>query len=140
MAKKSKTQRAKATAAKAARRERQEREEKAGVTAAEQAPVEEAKESKGSLFKKKSDTASKSTAKPAQATASKTETKPKKTRFKFLKDVRAELKRVTWPSRADVLRWSGVVVVALLFFGIFTAILDNLIITPALVALTGLGA
>ena len=78
----------------------------------------------------------------------KTETKPvvkeekkqKKTRFKFLKDVRAEMKRVTWPTRQDVIRWSGVVVGALLFFGIYVAILDNLIITPGLVALTGLGA
>ena len=47
--------------------------------------------------------------------------KAKKKRFKFFKDVRAEMKRVTWPTRTDVLRWSGVVVVALLFFGVFVA-------------------
>ena len=68
------------------------------------------------------------------------EKKPKKVRFQFLRDVRAEMKRVTWPSRQDVIRWSGVVVGALIFFGVYVAILDNLIITPGLVALSGLGA
>ena len=38
------------------------------------------------------------------------------------------------------LRWSGVVVVALLFFGIFVALLDNVIITPLLVFISGIGA
>lgn len=137
MAKKSKSQRAKATAAKANRKERQQREELAEVTKAEQAPAQEAKESKGGLLKKKEP---KAEAKPQAAAAVKKDEKPKKVRFKFIKDVRAELKRVTWPTRSDVLRWSGVVVCALLFFGIFTAVLDNLIVTPALVALSGLGA
>ena len=59
---------------------------------------------------------------------------------RLCKDVRAEMKRVTWPTRTDVLRWSGVVVGALLFFGIYTAVLDNVIITPGLIALTSLGA
>ena len=56
----------------------------------------------------------------------------------FLGEVRAELRRVTWPTRGAVLRWSGVVVAALLFFGLYVAALDNLAITPALVALSGL--
>ena len=50
------------------------------------------------------------------------------------------MKRVTWPTRTDVLRWSGVVVVALLFFGVFVAVLDNAIITPLLVLISGIGA
>lgn len=137
MAKKSKSQRAKATAAKANRKERLQREEQAEVTRAEEAPAQDAKESKGGLLKKKE---AKPEAKPQAAAAAKKDEKPKKVRFKFIKDVRAELKRVTWPTRSDVLRWSGVVVCALLFFGIFTAVLDNLIVTPALVALSGLGA
>lgn len=138
MAKKSKSQRAKATAAKANRKERQLREESAEVTKTEEKPAESAKESKGGLLKKKEP---KTETKPqAAAAAAKKDEKPKKVRFKFIKDVRAELKRVTWPTRSDVLRWSGVVVCALLFFGIFTAVLDNLIVTPALVALSGLGA
>ena len=47
-------------------------------------------------------------------------------------------RRVTWPTRTDVLRWSGVVVVALLFFGIFVALLDNVIITESFSKSVGL--
>ena len=68
------------------------------------------------------------------------EKKPaKKRRFGFLKDVRSELKRVTWPTKQDVLRWSVVVVVALVFFGVYVAVLDNVVITPLLIAISGLG-
>ena len=70
----------------------------------------------------------------------KVEGKPKKRRFGFLKDVRAEMKRVTWPTKKDVLRWSVVVVAALLFFGVYVALLDNVIITPVLVGISSLGA
>ena len=66
--------------------------------------------------------------------------KPKKKRFQFFKDVKAEMKRVTWPTRQDVLRWSVVVVAALLFFGVYVAVLDNGIITPILFLISGLGA
>lgn len=132
MAHKSKTQRAKASTAKANRKDRQIREEEA----AESTPaVAEAKaeEPKGGLLKKKE---SKPEAKQQQpAAAAKKESKPKKVRFQFLKDVRAEMKRVTWPTRQDVVRWTGVVVGALLFFGLFVAVLDNLVITPALLGL-----
>ena len=72
--------------------------------------------------------------------AKKADEKPKKKRFQFFRDVKGEMKRVTWPTRTDVLRWSGVVVVALLFFGIFVAVLDNAIITPLLVLVSGIGA
>ena len=130
MAHKSKTQRAKATAAKANRRDREERD---AIAAQNTTAIVEAPEEKKGLFKAKSE---KTETKPAV----KEEKKPKKVRFQFLKDVRAEMKRVTWPSRQDVIRWSGVVVGALIFFGIYVAILDNLIITPGLVALSGLGA
>ena len=137
MAHKSKTQRAKATAAKANKKDREIRDE----IAAENAPAEQAvaeSEKKGGLFKRKEETPA--AKQQAAAIAKKEEKKPKKTRFKFLKDVRAEMKRVTWPTRQDVVRWTGVVVGALVFFGVYVAILDNIIITPALVALTGLGA
>ena len=83
----------------------------------------------------------KEAAKKQQSSApAKKEAKPKKVRFQFLRDVRAEMKRVTWPTRTDVIRWSGVVVGALVFFGVYVAVLDNLIVTPALLALTSLGA
>ena len=71
----------------------------------------------------------------------KAEAKPvKKKRFQFLRDVRSEMKRVTWPTKKDVLRWSVVVVAALLFFGVYVALLDNVIITPVLVGISSLGA
>ncbi len=133
MAKKSKTQKAKASAA------RQQRKIERELEAANPQPAksEEAAPEKKGLFKKSSDaSASSDSGKPAK----KAEEKPKKKRFQFLRDVKAEMKRVTWPTRTDVLRWSGVVVVALLFFGIFVAILDNAIITPLLVLISGIGA
>ncbi len=134
MAKKSKTQRAKASAAR-----QQRKADRAQVEAepqVEQVPAQEEKPKK-SLFKKSSDTN-----KPAEDKSAKKseEKKPKKKRFKFFREVRAEMKRVTWPTRIDVLRWSGVVVVALLFFGVFVALLDNAIITPLLVLVSGIGA
>lgn len=55
----------------------------------------------------------------------------------FLKDVHSELKRVSWPSKKDVLRWTGVVIVALLFFGILTLVLDQ-VITFVLVKIASL--
>ena len=134
MAHKSKTQRQKAATAKANKKDRQQREEAAALekgvaSGAENAQAAEAKKESKPVVKK-------------QAAAAKKEDKPKpkKVRFQFLRDVRAEMKRVTWPDRTDVVRWSGVVVGALVFFGVYTAVLDNVIITPALVALTGLGA
>ncbi len=131
MAKKSKTQKAKASAA------RQQRKIERELEAANPQPAkaEEAAPEKKGLFKKSPDaSASSDSGKPAK----KAEEKPKKKRFQFLRDVKAEMKRVTWPTRTDVLRWSGVVVVALLFFGIFVAILDNAIITPLLVLISGI--
>lgn len=143
MAQKSKTQRAKASAARQQRKA--DRESEAARAAASDGPAAdpgdgiapalttyEQPRKKVNLFKKSDDEQLKA--------EKKAEAKSKKVRFKFLKDVRAEMKRVAWPSRPDVLRWTGVVVVALLFFGLFVASLDNLIVTPLLVALSGLGA
>ena len=148
MAKKSKTQRAKASAARAARKE-QARQEEAAAAEAKKAAEDSAAATetpKRNFFKKAEKTeASASDDKQAKAQKSvekKSEKavakKPKKRRFGFLKDVRSELKRVTWPTKQDVLRWSVVVVAALLFFGVYVAVLDNIIITPLLVAISGL--
>lgn len=133
MAKKSKTQRAKASAARQQRKADRDTE----VLVEEIAPEPEEKPKKG-LFKKAEE-------KPAEAAepkkaAKKADEKPKKKRFQFLRDVKSEMKRVTWPTRTDVLRWTGVVVVALIFFGVFVALLDNVIITPLLVLISGIGA
>lgn len=141
MAKKSKTQKAKASAARAARKEaRVASEVEAESNQIEVTEVEAAEREKkriGSFLKKeeaKVESPAKAEKKPAKA---------KKKRFQFLKDVKAEMKRVTWPTRQDVVRWSVVVVCALLFFGIYVALLDNAIVTPILVgisSLAGLGA
>ena len=135
MAHKSKTQRAKVAERKQNKQDRELREQAAG--ASEDVAEAAAADSKPTRAEKKE---AKAQAKQQAAAAAKKEEKPKKVRFQFLHDVRAEMKRVTWPSRTDVLRWSGVVVAALLFFGIYTAVLDNVIVTPLLVAITSLGA
>lgn len=149
MAHKSKTQRAKAAASKAKKKERQSRdgvirEEVNGITTGVDV-AEEAEEIKKGIGAKISQAREEKKARRDEAaklverTSKKEDKSTKKTRFKFFKDVKAELKRVTWPTRVDVMRWTGVVIGALLFFGIFVAILDNVIVTPALVALSGLG-
>lgn len=129
MAKKSKTQRAKASAA----RQQRKADRENGELVEESAPeVEEKPRQKLNFLKKSDDEILKA--------EKKAERKAKKKRFQFLRDVKAEMKRVTWPSRTDVIRWSGVVVVALLFFGVFVALLDNVIVMPLLVLISGIGA
>ena len=133
MAHKSKTQRAKASEKRAAKKEAKLNGELISdqeVAVAEAKPAE-----KKSFFSKKDDKAASS-----NKIEKKTEKAPKKQRFQFIREVRSEMKRVTWPTRQDVLRWSVVVIVALLFFGIYTAVLDNAVMTPLLVAISGLGA
>ena len=139
MAKKSKTQRAKASATRAAKKD-QAVLESAEVEAKDvaEANAEAAEKTKKSFFKKAEKSAAPVEKKQIKKEEKKAEKKAKKPNF--LTEVRGELKRVTWPTKSDVLRWSGVVVVALLFFGIYVSVLDNLIVTPVLVAISGLGA
>ena len=42
----------------------------------------------------------------------------------FFKDARAELKKVTWPSRAEVTSTTIVVIVATIFFGFYLFFMD----------------
>ena len=135
MAKKSKTQRARASARRAKRKELQEQE----VLAAEDsssANTTEAPDKKG-LFKK-AEKPAESQPKASEKKSAKKQEKAKKPGF--FSEVRAEMKRVTWPTRQDVIRWSGVVVGALVFFGVYVFILDNWIVTPLLLAISSLGA
>lgn len=127
MAKKSKTQQAKASAKRAAKKAN------AAVETVEAQATDEVKAAEAKVEK-----AEKAVKKAEEPKKKEVKKAPKKQRFQFLKDVRAELKRVTWPTKQDVLQWSGVVVAALLFFGIFVAILDNLIVTPALVGVSSI--
>ena len=43
---------------------------------------------------------------------------------KFLKDYRSELKKVVWPTRSQVIKNTGVVLVAILFIAVLVGILD----------------
>jgi preprotein translocase subunit SecE len=43
---------------------------------------------------------------------------------KYLKEVRAEIRKVTWPSRQEVLRLSAIVVVVMILMSAFMAIID----------------
>ncbi len=61
--------------------------------------------------------------------------KPKKvgifTRIKnYLGEVRAEMRRVTWPTRQELINASFIVVGALIFFGVYIAIIDNIVVIP----------
>lgn len=144
MAKKSKTQRAKASAARAVRKEQAREAESAVVEAKDVAEADAAatETPKRKLFRKAAAEVVPAADKQDKGKIEKAEEKPakKKRRFGFLKDVRGEMRRVTWPTKQDVLRWSVVVVAALLFFGVYVTVLDNVIITPLLVAISGLGA
>jgi preprotein translocase subunit SecE len=42
----------------------------------------------------------------------------------FLKEVRAEVKKVTWPSRNEVYSTTIVVILATIFFGVYLYIMD----------------
>lgn len=135
MAKKSKTQRAKASAKKAAKKVASQELDNTEVVATEEP------KKKGVFAKKEARKEEKKQQENLQDYQIKTEeVKPKKRRFQFFSDVRGEMRRVTWPSRQDVMQWTGVVIVALLFFGVFTLILDDWIVTPLLFAISSLGA
>jgi preprotein translocase subunit SecE len=42
----------------------------------------------------------------------------------YVKEVRLELKKVAWPSRQEVLVFTGIVLVTVLIFGAYTGLLD----------------
>ena len=119
MAHKSKTQRAKASANRAAKKASRVQEE------AKLEATEKKAEAKPAVKKAEP--------KPVEKKEAK---KPRKRGF--LREVRSEMKRVTWPTKQDVLRWSGVVIVALVFFSVFVLVLDNFIVTPVLLGISSL--
>ncbi len=50
---------------------------------------------------------------------------PKKNRLvEYFKEVRAELRKVTWPARDEVVRMSAIVMLVLLVSSVFMAIVD----------------
>ena len=42
----------------------------------------------------------------------------------FLKETRVEMKKVTWPTRQDVISTTGVVIATVFFFGVFLWLVD----------------
>lgn len=137
MAKKSKTQRAKASARRAEKRELAEEVVEQVEELDEDADKDaSAKKSSASALKKEKVLSKTKSSTPAKKTAVK---EPGRIR-QFISGVRSEMKRVTWPTSLDVARWSGVVVAALIFFGLYVFVLDNYIVTPILLAISSLGA
>ena len=55
---------------------------------------------------------------------------PKRLRS-FLHDVRVEMKQVNWPSRADVISTTVVVVVTVAFFAVFFGVTDTILTRAA---------
>lgn len=43
---------------------------------------------------------------------------------KYLKEVRGEIRKVTWPSRQEILRLSAIVIVVLVAMSAFMAVID----------------
>lgn len=44
---------------------------------------------------------------------------------RFFHDVRIELKKVNWPSRRELLLFTGIVIIVILIIGVFFWILDS---------------
>ena len=55
----------------------------------------------------------------------------------YFKNVRTEMKRVVWPTKGEMVKYTGAVLGMLLFFGVFIAIIDAAVV-PALYAFSGL--
>ena len=47
--------------------------------------------------------------------------------FKFLREVRLEMKKVTWPTRKEVTGSTGVVIVTVIIVAIYLGIVDNIL-------------
>lgn len=50
--------------------------------------------------------------------------KPKKSRFAFFQDIFDELKKITWPSRADTIRLTIMVIALCAFVGLILGAID----------------
>lgn len=151
MARKSKTQKAKAAKVRAEKKIAKTQEETTNKDSSINEVSDNSTEKKGAfknLINKKSSTnKEKSAAELRQERrdakiAAKENKKPRKHSklVQFFFDVKAELKRVTWPDAKDVRQWTGVVIGALVFFGVYVAVLDNWIVTPILVWISSIGS
>lgn len=57
---------------------------------------------------------------------------------KFLREVRSEMRKVSWPNRKELITYTIVVLVTVLFVAVFTGVVD-VIITAVLNLLSQLG-
>ena len=57
---------------------------------------------------------------PVQATTKEDRTKPKE----FVREVRSEMKKVAWPTRAETIRYSIIVFAAIVILGLFIFAID----------------
>ncbi|MCF0103998.1 MAG: preprotein translocase subunit SecE [Eggerthellaceae bacterium] len=137
MAKKSKTQKAKA----ALKRKQRKLAADQGLNTNVEETVEVLEVEKEGFKKKITKVFRKSEKKEGATPPEKADSNPTvRNKFiQFLIDVKGELKRVTCPNREDVIRWSGVVVGSLIFFGLYVVFFDNLLITPLLLIVAGFG-
>ena len=55
----------------------------------------------------------------------------------YFKGVKSEIKRVTWPTKNELVKYTGAVLGMLVFFGVLIAVLDAVIV-PVLYAYQGL--
>lgn len=66
-----------------------------------------------------------SSEKKAKTSAKKREKKPNRL-FRWMKDLKGELKKVTWPSGKDTLKNVGTVIVCVILVGVFIWVFDFL--------------
>ena len=55
----------------------------------------------------------------------------------YFKSVKSEIKRVTWPTKNELVKYTGAVLGMLVFFGVLIAVVDAVIV-PVLYAYQGL--
>lgn len=55
----------------------------------------------------------------------------------YFKGVKSEIKRVTWPTKGELVKYTGAVLGMLVFFGVLIAVVDAVIV-PVLYAYQGL--
>jgi preprotein translocase subunit SecE len=66
------------------------------------------------------------------APAPRAQREPRTSPAQYLREVRAELKKVAWPTRAEVRKYSIVVLITVIFFTALVTVLDFLFGTGAL--------
>ncbi len=80
--------------------------------------------------------------KPAETAPKKKDSKDKKPGLverarTYFKGVKSEIKRVTWPTKDELVKYTGAVLGMLVFFGVLIAVVDAVIV-PVLYAYQGL--